>query len=132
MHRKKRLHYFPRNSNLFHSIVSCFYYIYQKFIKQKYMLLVIDYVNFGTCPTILAWCPTIFIGIPKVFPNNYVRKVNPTYLFYIYLFFFILVEESLGKIFGSKKTNGTWFESSIKHKLKLVSYSNESKSLISE
>ena len=52
------------------------------------MFLVINYVNFAICPTILTQHdPTIFINILKVWFNNYVCKISPKYLFYIYFIF---------------------------------------------
>ena len=63
MYHVKRSNNFRRKSNLFHSIVSFFNYIYQKEFIRKYMLLVIDDINFGTCLTILTRHPNIFIGI---------------------------------------------------------------------
>ena len=57
---------------LFTRLYNVFYYIYQYCFTRKYMLMVINYINFATCPTILTRSPTIFIGILKVCSNNYV------------------------------------------------------------
>ena len=107
MYQVKISHYFQRNSNLFHLIVSYFYYIYQEFSIRKYTLLVIDYVNFVTC--LMTPRPTICIVILKVWSNNYVCKISPTYQFYIYLFFIYISRSklSLAKILRSEEPNRT-------------------------
>ena len=53
-------------------------YLPRTFIR-KYTLLVIYYVNFLTCPTILTQRSTIFIRILKVWSNKYVCKISLTY-----------------------------------------------------
>ena len=53
---------------LFTQFYHVFIIVNQESFMRKYMLLVIDYVNFATYPTILTRRPTIFIGILKYNP----------------------------------------------------------------
>ena len=92
--RVKRSHYFRRNPNPFSLDYIVFLLYLPKIFLRKYMLLVIDYISFATCPTLLTQCLTIFVSILKIWSNIYVCKISPKYLFYIY---FILFYISRGK-----------------------------------
>ena len=64
----KRSHYIWCNPNPISLDCVMFYYIYQYYFDINYTLLVIEYVNFATCPKILKGHSTILLVFLKYGP----------------------------------------------------------------